>query len=76
MKRHTIREYWNAGLGKVWKIPVVRELASYIMTIGDLKYESEDLPTVFFDDNIEIDLVDDGVMNHLEDFTLKKLYKE
>jgi Predicted Fe-S oxidoreductases len=76
LKRHTIREYWNAGLGKVWKIPVVRELASYIMTIGDLKYESEDLPTVFFDDNIEIDLVDDGVMNHLEDFTLKKLYKE
>ena len=41
----------------------------------DMKYDSQELPRIFFEDNIEIDLIDNDVMNHLEDFTLEKLYK-
>lgn len=40
-----------------------------------MKYDSQELPRIFSEDNIEIDLIDNDVMNHLEDFTLEKLYK-
>lgn len=75
LKRHSLKDYWKAGLGKVWDIPVIRELAEFVICIEDMKYDSQELPRIFFEDNIEIDLIDNDVMNHLEDFTLEKLYK-
>ena len=63
------------GLGKVWDIPVIRELAEFVVCIEDMKYDLQELPKIFYEDNIEIDLVDDDIMHHLEEFTLEKLYK-
>ena len=75
LKRHSLKDYWKAGLGKVWDIPVIRELAEFVVCIEDMKYDLQELPKIFYEDNIEIDLVDDDIMHHLEEFTLEKLYK-
>lgn len=75
VKRHSLREYWEAGLGKIWDIPVIRELAEYVVSIEDMRYDSQELPQIFYEDNVEFDLVEDSVMTHVKDFTLKKLYK-
>lgn len=55
----TLKDYWKAGLGKVWDIPVIRELAEFVVCIEDMKYDLQELPKIFYEDNIEIDLVDD-----------------
>ena len=75
LKRHSLKDYWKAGLGKVWDIPVIRELAEFVVCIEDMKYDLQERPKIFYEDNIEIDLVDDDIMHHLEEFTLEKLYK-
>ena len=46
-----------------------------MVCIEDMKYDLQELPKIFYEDNIEIDLVDDDIMHHLEEFTLEKLYK-
>lgn len=75
VRRHSIKEYWKAGIGKMWRVPVVQELASQIVSIDDMKFEIEGIPTTFFDENIEIDFIDQDVMNNLDKFTLDTLVK-
>lgn len=73
LKRHTLNEYWNAGLGKMWMIPIVKEIASTIQTIDDMSTYKQEVPKIYYEKCFEFDLIDDHVFNNLNKFTLHNL---
>lgn len=66
IKRHSIQEYWNRGLNKVWSKNIAQCLANKILSIEDMSYIENDLPVVFKDNDIFIDLIE----NDLDDMSL------
>lgn len=59
VRRHSIKEYWDAGLARSWEIPKVKEIASKILTVEDFGSKEEGVPTVFYEEDIKLDLIDD-----------------
>jgi MoaA/NifB/PqqE/SkfB family radical SAM enzyme len=71
IKKHTFQEYWDAGLNKVWERKIPRLLASRIKSINDMTYISNELPKLFKEDDINIDLIEEDLddLNSLKDFS-------
>ena len=61
IRRHSIQKYWDAGLVKVWELPIVKRFAEKIVSVPDFGKREEDSPAVWFDKNIEFDLIDDNL---------------
>jgi Fe-coproporphyrin III synthase len=55
VRRHTIEEYWEAGMGRAWQLEVVREMAYRLRSNRDFAAMR---PSPFFDAPIVLDLVD------------------
>jgi len=62
VRRHPFSEYWKKGLVRAWEIPKVKELASRIISIKDMGKQEEGVPTVWYDQNIKLDLIDDKLI--------------
>lgn len=74
VRRHKLSEYWKAGIGAAWSLPVAKELASSVVSIGDMKFDDQQFSTTFYEENIEIDFIDDDVLSNSSAFTLSNLY--
>lgn len=61
IKRHRFSEYWNSGLIGVWQNPTVQEFAEHIQSVPDYCKASEDAPRVWFEEDVDIDLIDSDV---------------
>lgn len=72
LKKHSITEYWENGLPYCWRIPLVNSIAKKQTSISYLGNTTQKLPKIFFNKNIEIDLIDDNVFNNLNDFILEE----
>ena len=59
IRNHTLKEYWDAGLSRAWSLPVVKHLAGRIRSVTDFGKIDPDTPTVFYDNCITMDLIDD-----------------
>lgn len=59
VKRHSIKEYWNANFYKVWNLDVVQKLAKNLNCVENMGAHGN-LET-WIDKNIEIDIIDDHV---------------
>lgn len=75
LREHSLKEYWDAGLGRVWEIPALRSLAESVGSVCDLGFEDLNLPKTFFDEDLFIDMVKDRPLESLEEFTLEKCIK-
>lgn len=73
LRKRSLREYWGAGLGQAWRLPVVQELAGGVHGIGDLGFKDSELPTVFYDRDIMIDIIEDKPFVDINKLTLEKL---
>jgi MoaA/NifB/PqqE/SkfB family radical SAM enzyme len=62
IRRHKFSEYWNSGLARVWEIPKVKELAKRVMSVKDMGKDEEGIPTVWFDEDIALDIIDDNLL--------------
>jgi MoaA/NifB/PqqE/SkfB family radical SAM enzyme len=62
IRRHKFSEYWDSGLARMWEIPKVKELARRVVSIEDMGRSNEGIPTVWFDEDIEIDIIDDTLL--------------
>lgn len=62
IQRYRFSEYWNAGLSRIWEIPEVKELAKRICSVPDFGKREKGIPTVWFDRDIELDLIDDHLI--------------
>jgi len=63
IRRHKFSEYWNAGLVRAWEIPKIKEFASKIVSIEDMGKTDENVPKVWYEDNVQLDLIDDNLIN-------------
>jgi MoaA/NifB/PqqE/SkfB family radical SAM enzyme len=62
VRRHAFSEYWDAGLARVWEIPKIKELAARIRSIDDFGKKEDGVPTVWYEKDIELDLIDDALI--------------
>ena len=67
VRRHSIEEYWNAGLSGAWDTPVVRELASRIYSISTMESLSDEICDINMGGDIETDIID---FDQLSDLSL------
>ncbi|MEO0190469.1 MAG: radical SAM protein [candidate division WOR-3 bacterium] len=65
VRRHKFREYWEAGLARIWEVPIVKKLAARISSIVDFGKREKGTPTVWFDEDIEIDIIDDNPVKEI-----------
>lgn len=70
LRKHSYKEYWDSGLYKSWNIPLVQEIANYYSSVTTLGSSMKGIPKIFFDTNINFDLIDDKVFENLNDYTL------
>jgi len=57
IQKHKFSEYWDAGLARMWELPIVKNLAKKICSVSDFANQS-----VYFEKDIEIDIVDDNLI--------------
>lgn len=62
IRRHRFSEYWNAGLARIWEAPIVKELAARVSSSADFNKKEPGIPTVWFDKDIELDLIEDKLI--------------
>ncbi|UCE17948.1 MAG: radical SAM protein [Gemmatimonadota bacterium] len=60
IRKHSLKSYWDAGLGRAWSLSIVRKLARRIRSVPDFGKIDPDTPTVFYDDCLFIDLIDEN----------------
>ncbi len=61
IRKHKFSEYWDNGLSRMWEIPKVKELAKRIVSVKDMGKNYESTPTVWFDEDISLDIIDDNL---------------
>jgi len=61
IRKHKFSEYWNKGLPKIWSLPIVKNIANKILSIYDMGKDFSNLPKVWFEKDIEIDIIDDNI---------------
>lgn len=68
IKKHTFLEYWENGLGEVWTKKIPKKLASNILSINDMNKKFDNIPKLYNDNDLYIDLIDDD-LNDLTNLT-------
>lgn len=63
VRNHNLKEYWDAGLSRIWEIPIIEKLASQIISTIDFGRKKENgTPNVWFEHDITLDLIDNNLM--------------
>ena len=57
INHYGLKDYWEAGLNKIWETELIQESARRIRGIETL---GNALPPVYFSDGIDIDIIDDS----------------
>lgn len=57
VKKHSLQEYWNQGLGRVWSNKFLQNAASTILCMDELNLIQTDLPRNFKEEDIKIDIL-------------------
>ena len=71
IRHHGLRQYWDAGLWKLWGRKLFKDIAHFYMCDGDFSRVDIPVPQVFYDTPVKFDLIDD----HLLDLSDKELFK-
>lgn len=66
IRRHSFQKYWDKGLARLWELELVKEIAKQIISIADMGKKREGIPKVWFEENIKVDFIDDGLYKQLK----------
>lgn len=58
VRKHSLREYYDAGMISVWEQPYVQDIAKYYWSVNDLEAAELPIPRVHYQENIIWDLID------------------
>lgn len=61
VRNHKLSEYWNRGLPRIWEYDLVKKLGYNIASVPDMGKNHENIPTVWVDEDIKIDIIDDNL---------------
>lgn len=73
IRRHSLRQYWNAGLWKLWGRKLFREIARFYVCENDFSRVDVPVPPVFYSAPVRFDLIDDRLL-FISDAELHRLY--
>lgn len=73
IKKHTIQEYWDAGLWRIWENKCIQQLAGFYDSMSALSRQDVPAPVVYYDSNICFDLIDDRLLE-ISDNEMQALY--
>lgn len=59
IRKHKFSEYWDAGFARIWQIKAVQSIAQNIMSISDMNKPKNNLPVVWLEKDIYLDLIED-----------------
>lgn len=62
VRKHKFSEYWEAGLAKIWQLSILKEMARQIRSIPDFNKRIEGIPRVYFEEDVQLDLIDDNLL--------------
>lgn len=73
---NSLKNYWENGLIRAWKLPIVKELSDNITDINklDINQHNEKIPRVYYENNISIDILRED-KEKLEQLTFDALTK-
>ena len=57
IKRHSLRDYIDAGLKQAWQNSVLKEIVKNLHSTEDMDVSKMGLPEIFVEKNIELDLL-------------------
>lgn len=62
VRKHKFEEYWEKGLADIWSIPIVNEITAKMKDVSsmDLEIAFPDLPKMYYETNINLDLIESG----------------
>lgn len=63
VRRHSLRDYWDAGIWKCWQIPLFRDIASFYASIRDFSRTDIPVPNATFSESVSFDIIDDSVVS-------------
>ncbi|MBT9132640.1 MAG: putative mycofactocin radical SAM maturase MftC [Syntrophomonadaceae bacterium] len=75
IRRHSLGEYWEAGLGRVWSLSFIKKIAGYMVSGADFYRPDLPIPLVFYDTPVHLDLIDDRLFE-INSEELHQLYRE
>lgn len=70
IKKYTLKDYWDAGLNKIWDYKICKEIAKLLNSVDDMA-KLQDKLELFKDDDIYVDLIDQD----LDDLSIIKKIK-
>jgi Fe-coproporphyrin III synthase len=62
LRRYSFAKYWREGLVKLWQSKAVRQFATRVKSSADLMKEHKNLPVVYFDQDIYMDMIDKNLL--------------
>ena len=63
IRKHTLKEYWNAHIWGVWQVPLFKALSSFYKSTADFYREDVPFPSVYSGKSIVFDLIDDRLFS-------------
>lgn len=61
IRKHSIKEYWNHGLGRIWSLEVLHKMSLNYKSVTKMDSQNYNLPTTFLEDDIYLDIIDNKV---------------
>lgn len=58
VRKHSIIDYWNAGMYKAWTLDIVKDMAEKYTSVIEMGQAKESMPTTFLEEDIYYDLID------------------
>lgn len=58
IRKHTLKEYWDNGLGKVWELELIKNIANEVISSTNFGNRSGEIPKVWIEEDIKIDLIE------------------
>lgn len=65
VKKHRLTEYWENGLGGVWKLDLIQTVAKKIKAVREINMDEIDMPKTFKDNDIELDIIENKNLKYI-----------
>lgn len=60
---HTVKEYWEAKIWRIWEIGLFKEIAGHFVCPGRMTSDNKTIPRIFYEENVRFDLIDDRLLS-------------
>jgi len=59
VRRHAFSEYWDAGLARLWRLPLLKSMAARVRSVPEMGGGDDGTPRPYWERDLEVDFIDD-----------------